>query len=143
MDFLNMEAGDGRNQELFNYILTLQSNDYSVEETREAIRIINRFVLKDPLSDQEIETILRDDAFKKPVFFNGSTFLFNKFADYIRNTEHIIKISGKLHIYREGIYISNFLIFPARFNIPFTEAFFTVHFQDFIRRNIAHLYISS
>ena len=107
MDFLNMEAGDGRNQELFNYILTLQSNDYSVEETREAIRIINRFVLKDPLSDQEIETILRDDAFKKPVFFNGSTFLFNKFADYIRNTDHIIKISGKLHIYREGIYISD------------------------------------
>lgn len=40
MDFLNMEAGGGRNQELFNYILTLQSNDYSVEETREAIRII-------------------------------------------------------------------------------------------------------
>ena len=34
------------------------------------------------------------------MFFNGSTFLFNKFADYIRNTEHIIKISGKLHIYR-------------------------------------------
>ena len=107
MDFLSMEAGDGRNQELFNYILTLQSNDYSVEETREAIRIINRFVLKDPLSDQEIETILRDDAFKKPIFFNGSTFLFNKFADYIRNTEHIIKISGKLHIYREGIYVSD------------------------------------
>ena len=106
-EFLDMAAGDGRNQELFNYILRLQSNDYSVEETREAIRIINRFVLKDPLSDQEIETILRDDAFKKPVFFNGSTFLFNKFADYIRNTDHIIKISGKLHIYREGIYISD------------------------------------
>lgn len=58
-EFLDMAAGDGRNQELFNYILRLQSNDYSVEETREAIRIINRFVLKDPLSDQEIETLLK------------------------------------------------------------------------------------
>lgn len=110
LDFMDMEAGDGRNQELFNYILTLQSNDFSVEESREAIRIINNYVLKDPLSDQEIETILRDDAFKKPVFFNGSTFLFNKFADYIRNIEHIIKISGRMHIYREGIYISDMAV---------------------------------
>lgn len=110
LDFIDMEAGDGRNQELFNYILTLQSNDFSVEESREAIRIINNYVLKDPLSDQEIETILRDDAFKKPVFFNGSTFLFNKFADYIRNIEHIIKISGRMHIYREGIYISDMAV---------------------------------
>lgn len=110
LDFMDMEAGDGRNQELFNYILTLQSNDFSVEESRETIRIINSYVLKDPLSDQEIETILRDDAFKKPVFFNGSTFLFNKFADYIRNIEHIIKISGRMHIYREGIYISDMAV---------------------------------
>lgn len=77
MEFLNMDAGDGRNQSLFNYILTLQSNDFSVEEARETIRIINKFVLKVPLSDDEIETILRDDAFKKPVFFMGSTFLFD------------------------------------------------------------------
>ena len=28
MEFLNMDAGDGRNQSLFNYILTLQSNDF-------------------------------------------------------------------------------------------------------------------
>ena len=28
VDFLNMEQGDGRNQSLFNYILTLQSNDF-------------------------------------------------------------------------------------------------------------------
>jgi putative DNA primase/helicase len=68
MEFLNMDAGDGRNQSLFNYILTLQSNDFTVEEARETIRIINKFVLKVPLSDDEIETILRDDAFKKPVF---------------------------------------------------------------------------
>ena len=26
VDFLNMEEGDGRNQSLFNYILTLQSS---------------------------------------------------------------------------------------------------------------------
>ena len=106
MEFLNMETGDGRNQGLFNYILTLQSNDFSVEEARETIRIINKFVLKVPLSDDEIETVLRDDAFKKPVFFMGSTFLFDKFATFLKNSNHIIKINNQLHIYKNGIYIS-------------------------------------
>lgn len=106
MEFLNMETGDGRNQGLFNYILTLQSNDFSVKEARETIRIINKFVLKVPLSDDEIETVLRDDAFKKPVFFMGSTFLFDKFATFLKNNNHIIKINNQLHIYKNGIYIS-------------------------------------
>lgn len=106
MEFLNMETGDGRNQGLFNYILTLQSNDFGVEEARETIRIINKFVLKVPLSDDEIETVLRDDAFKKPVFFMGSTFLFDKFATFLKNNNHIIKINNQLHIYKNGIYIS-------------------------------------
>lgn len=106
MEFLNMETGDGRNQGLFNYILTLQSNNFSVEEARETIRIINKFVLKVPLSDDEIETVLRDDAFKKPVFFMGSTFLFDKFATFLKNNNHIIKINNQLHIYKNGIYIS-------------------------------------
>lgn len=108
MDFLTMEAGDGRNQELFNYILTLQSNDFSVEECRETIRIINKFILKEPLSEDEIELILRDDAFKKPIFFSGSTFLFDKFATYIKNNNHIIKISSQLYIYKDGIYVNGY-----------------------------------
>lgn len=105
MEFLNMDAGDGRNQSLFNYILTLQSNDFSVEEARETIRIINKFVMKVPLSEDEIETILRDDSFKKPIFFMGSTFLFDKFATFLKNNNHIIKINNQLHTYKNGIYL--------------------------------------
>ena len=108
LDLIDMEAGDGRNQELFNYILTLQSNDLSVEEIRETIRIINDYVLKDPLSDQEVETILRDDAFKKPVFFNGPRFLFDRFAAYMKNTQHVVLIDGILHIYRDGVYLNGY-----------------------------------
>lgn len=105
-EFLNMGAGDGRNQSLYNYILTLQSNDFSIEEIRETIRIINKFVLKVPLSDDELETILRDEAFKKPIFFQNKTFLFDKFAAFLKNNHHIIKINNQLHIYKNGIYIS-------------------------------------
>lgn len=106
LEFIDMEAGDGRNQSLFNYILTLQGNDFSKNEAREAIRIINQFVLKDPLSEDEIETVLRDDAFKKPVFFNGSAFLFDEFAIFMKNNNHILRINNQLHIYKDGIYTS-------------------------------------
>lgn len=103
--FLEMRAGDGRNQSLFNYILTLQSEDFTKEEARETIRMINRYILDDPLSDRELETILRDDAFKKPIFFKDKTFLFDKFAVYLKNNNYIVKINNQLHIYRDGIYV--------------------------------------
>lgn len=104
VDFLDMDAGDGRNQALFNYILTLTSNDFSVDDTRECIRILNRFVLKEPLFDDELEVILRDEAFQKPVFFCDKTFLFDRFATWLKNNENVVSISNQLHIYQDGIY---------------------------------------
>ena len=104
-DFIGMETGDGRNQALFNYILTLQAHDFSVEEARESIRLTNEFVLKEPLAPEELEVILRDEAFAKPVFFKGTTFLFDKFAVFLKNNHHIIRINNQLHIYKEGIYV--------------------------------------
>lgn len=106
-DFLNMEPGDGRNQALFNYILTLQSNDFTVEEARETIRLINKYVLKVPLSESELNTILRDEAFQKPIFFKGQTFLFDKFATYIKNNNYIVRINNQLHTYKDGVYINS------------------------------------
>ena len=103
-DFANMGEGDGRNQELFNYILNLQSNGFTKDECRECIRLINKYVFTDKLSDREINTILRDDAFNAPVFFDGKTFLFDKFTQYLKNEYHIVKINGQLHIYNNGIY---------------------------------------
>ena len=107
-DFLDMSAGDGRNQALFNYILTLQANDFSVDDCRECIRILNQYVMKEPLDATELEVILRDEAFQKPVFFLGSTFLFDKFATYLKNNSHVVKINSQLHIYQDGIYINGY-----------------------------------
>lgn len=105
IDFLNMENGDGRNQSLFNYILTLQSNDFSNDEARTTIEIINEYVLSEKLGDVELQTILRDEAFQKPVFFKKGKFLFDKFAVYLKNNNHIVRINDQLHVYRDGIYI--------------------------------------
>lgn len=106
IDFQSMESGDGRNSTLFSYILTLQKEGFTVEEIRECIRIINKYVLKEPVSDKELDVILRDGAFKKKAFFKGKTFLHDQFAEHIKNTYHIKKINGQLHIYQDGVYVS-------------------------------------
>jgi len=107
MNLLDMMEGDGRNNALFSYILPLQQNDFSVEECRECIRIINEFVLVEPLSEDELKTVLRDGAFEKPQFFTSKgAFLFDKFANYLLKAANIIKLHGKLYIYRDGIYES-------------------------------------
>ena len=93
-----------RNQGLFNYILELQNLNMSREEIRETIKIINNYILDNPLPKQEIETILRDESFLKESFFKSNTFLHAKFAKYLINEHHIMKINDVLHIYKDGIY---------------------------------------
>jgi putative DNA primase/helicase len=105
VDVLGMCKGDGRNNALFSYILPLQQNEFTVEQCRECIGIINDFVLKDPLSEDELKGILRDGAFEKPQFFTSKgAFMFDKFARYLIQSDNIIKLNGKLYIYRDGIY---------------------------------------
>lgn len=103
-DFNTLGTGDGRNQELFNYILRLQSEGFSKDECRQCITIINKYVLKNKLDDRELATILRDEAFKTDVFYDGKTFLFDKFAHFLKSEHHIVKINSQLHIYNNGIY---------------------------------------
>lgn len=108
IDFLDLEEGEGRNSTLFSYILTLNRYGFSKDEARETIRIINQFILKEPLSEDEIELILRDEAFPEDVFFKGRTFLHHNFAEFIKNNESVKKINGYLHVYRDGAYVSGY-----------------------------------
>ena len=104
-DFRELEAGDGRNQSLFTYILTLQSNDYSKDEAMNVLKLINKYVLADPLPESELETITRDEAFNKPVFFKNKVFQFDVFAKYLKNECNIVKINNNLYVYRDGVYV--------------------------------------
>jgi len=104
IDFFELEEGDGRNQKLFSYILTLQAAGFSKEQARETLNIINEYVLKDALPQQELDTLSRDGAFLKETFFEGQKFLFDRFAQYLKSEYHIIRIDNQLHIYDDGIY---------------------------------------
>lgn len=111
--FKDLEDGDGRNQTLFNYILSLQAEGFGKETIKNIIGLINQYVLKTPLALKEIDTILRDEAFLKQSFYIKSKFLHDKFANYLKTEEKIIKINNQLHIYQDGIYKNNYLEIEA------------------------------
>ena len=104
IDFSNLNEGDGRNSNLFKYILTLQGYNFEKEEVRETIKLINKFVVSEPLDDNEIDVILRDDAFNKEVFMQDNKFDYDKFSRFLISEHHIKRINGNLHIYKDGIY---------------------------------------
>ena len=109
-DFEDMGEGDGRNQSLFNYILTLQGEGFSHDETRATLAVINRHMFDEPMDQSELEVVYRDDAFAEDVFYNKGTFLFDKFAEYLRNEHRIVKIGHTLHVYSDGVYVAGNLL---------------------------------
>lgn len=101
-----MEDGEGRNQEMFRYIQRLQAvYHFSPDVIRRILNNANDYVLADPLPSSELDTITRDEAFNKPVFFGEkNTFLHSVFADWLKKEHHIVNIDGSLHVYFEGVY---------------------------------------
>lgn len=110
VELVNLSDGEGRNTNLFKYILPLQKHEFSKDEARQCLNLINQYVFDKPLSEREMAVILRDESFMEevtPVFFDGKTFMFDKFAEYIRDKANIVKINGQLHLYKDGIYIDS------------------------------------
>lgn len=102
MDFTNTIS---RNSDFYGYILVLQTQlAMTNEQCRETIQIINDYILTEPLEQSELDVILRDEAFEKPIFFDGKKFLHDSFANWLINQHHIKRINGQLHVYKDGIY---------------------------------------
>lgn len=111
--FKNMGDGSGRNQELFNYIVYLQTKGFSRDEIRTTIRIINDYVFADPLSDDELSTVCRDEAFKPDDVIAEQIqkaedkrvgFSHNEFGDQLIQGFKIIEVNGTLYVYEDGYY---------------------------------------
>lgn len=58
-----MGNGDGRNHTLFAYMADLHNNGFSKKEITLIIRIVNKYTFREALDDNEMATLLRDDAF--------------------------------------------------------------------------------
>lgn len=105
VDFTTLESGEGRNQALFNYILSCQSAGLTKKEIKEAITLLNKYVLPDPLDDSELNKILRDESFKKPVFFTEKGFDHEAAAKYIMRNYNVICLYDQLYFYENGVYV--------------------------------------
>ncbi|MGN4756443.1 DNA primase family protein [Bacillus cereus group sp. MYBK227-2] len=99
-----MGEGDGRNDKLFTYILKLQSQGMAKNDIKETISIINNYILEEPVTQGELNVILRDEAFMKDSFYIKGSFQHEKFGDFLINEHHICKVTNVLHIYKDGVY---------------------------------------
>ena len=110
--FKGMGDGSGRNQELFNYIVYLQTKGFNREEIRKTIEVINDYVFEDPLPETEIGTICRDEAFKPDDVIaeqvaeaeKRSTFSHISVAEEIISQHRLIKYNGVIYEYADNFY---------------------------------------
>ena len=110
--FKGMGDGSGRNQELFNYIVYLQTKGFSREDIRKTISVINDYVFEDPLDETEIGTICRDEAFKPDDVIaeqiaeseRRSTFSHIAIAEEIISKHRLIKYNGTIYEYADNYY---------------------------------------
>ncbi|MFW6002658.1 MAG: phage/plasmid primase, P4 family, partial [archaeon] len=109
--FKDMKDGDGRNNTLFSYIITLQKNRFTKKETIETIEIINEHILKNPLDEKELSTILRDDAFIDDeevklmhCLDDKGRIIHHKFGDELIKRYNIVTVNDRTYIYEDGYY---------------------------------------
>ena len=115
INLADLTEGDGRNDELFKYILILQSQLMIDKEA--IIRVltnVNDFIFSEPLDQNEFDVITRDEAFQKPVFFEKNKFLHNAFGHYMKAQYHIKRINGQLHVYDNGVYKSGYRFIESK-----------------------------
>lgn len=61
---LRLSEGDGRNTTLFTYQINLISSGFTKTQAREISKLINKYVFIDSMTDVELETICRDEAYE-------------------------------------------------------------------------------
>jgi len=102
-----LSKSNARNQTLFEYILKLQYHGFTKDEVRRTLKVINKHILYEPLSDRELDVITRDEAFSEELFFADKKFLHDRFGNYMLANSNIVKIDNQVHIYTDDNLYSN------------------------------------
>lgn len=106
-DLYDMAEGDGRDSQLFSYIIPLLKLGFDKEQIHEIFKIINKYVFSESLTDGEINKMFdNNDIFKdmRMKFFKGREFLHNVFADFLIDRYDIKGYGGLPYIYIDGVY---------------------------------------
>lgn len=104
---------DCRNESFYIYILKLLRYGLDKEQTKHTIRLINNYVVPNPISDRELNIILRDESFPT----DNDIFIYSNdpkktpkldyelFANHLIEKHHVIKLDNKLYVYDDGVYV--------------------------------------
>ena len=114
-NFIKFPLREARNDSYNKHLWRLKQTELSPEERAECIRLINKYVAIEPLSDKEMEeTILRDSNNENLVeqnFFDGSTFKHDVMGEFLIKYLKIKKDkrTRNLYFYDEeiGLYVNN------------------------------------
>lgn len=113
LELWKMAEGQGRNDSISKQIFALGKIGFNEDDIKSTINIVNSHILKDKLSSDELNTILRPETFEKVsagLFFDeNGKFQTNLFARYIIQDHNTIYTNGQLCIYDEdrGFYDPN------------------------------------
>ena len=110
LELFNLEKGDGRNDALFRYCsVLLRNTELTKDEVVEVSRVINQYIFKEPLSEKEFKTVLRDERFiefEKKDFTNSKGVLdLEKFSMYLIKNLNIIRIGAGIFSYIDNHYV--------------------------------------
>lgn len=102
-DLWQMKEGEGRNESLSKHVFSFGKIKLNENQVKNIFKMINKYILKDPVSDDELSTILRPETFEKmstSMFFDDNgKFMTNTFARYIIHEQNTIYTNGQLCIY--------------------------------------------
>lgn len=112
-DLWQMKEGDGRNDALSKHAFALGKIRLSEDQIKNIFAVINKYILKDSVSSDELNTILRPETFQKmstSMFFDDNgRFMTNVFGRYMIQEQNTIYTNGQLCIYdaEKGFYDPN------------------------------------
>jgi putative DNA primase/helicase len=139
-NLVGMKAGEGRNDTLYKYQITLTKNKLGVDECRYITRLINKYIIADPLGERELDVILRDESYSNLVvndltennkdnglFDSKGKLILDSAVNLICNTHDVIYYMGDLYIKHNNLYEQDDYTIPKFIEQIHPNATITVH----------------
>ena len=116
---LNMKEGDGRNSTMFAHLMAYKNRGASEKDIEIAANLINTYVFKQPMSDEELNKIVENtkkyeaqEGFENPYIIyseKGKPAQINSRAicDYFVNRGDTFVVGSECYQYRDGVYIES------------------------------------
>ena len=116
---LNMKEGDGRNSTMFSHLMAYKNRGASEKDIEIAANLINTYVFKQPMSDEELNKIVENtkkyeaqEGFENPYIIyseKGKPSQINSRAvcDYFVNRGDTFVVGSECYQYRDGVYVES------------------------------------